>query len=439
MMNSNLANAALHAINPTINTQSGDIGRLPVPVKSSKSIDLIVNQALELSRADSNESETTYDFTAPANWSTGSMTIAERTTQLFSVEQRINDEMYDLYGVSAADRAAIEAELAEPSIESDSGMAALTEDGEDVSARTPLTEQELARRWLSYSVGIVVGRFKPGVNGELGRGAFSADIAKELCGLVVTDGVVVLDSGHADDLATRVERGLELMLGDEAAVQVVGALDGEAASGSPRRGTAGTTDLLRRYVEREFFRWHVKLYRSRPVYWLLQSSKRSYGLYLFHERATRDTLYLIQGNRYLGGKINHTRQRGEDLQRDVRTAQGARKRELERELEKTETLLAELEEFALALKAITDATNERGETVGWAPELDDGVILNLAPLYTVLPAWAAEPRKYWDRLATGEYDWSYTAMRYWPDRVATKCRTNKSYAIAHNRLDLYDG
>jgi hypothetical protein len=69
--------------------------------------------------------------------------------------------------------------------------------------------------------------------------------------------------------------------------------------------------------------------------------------------------------------------------------------------------------------------------VGWRPELDDGVLINLAPLHTLMPAWSAEPKKAWEALKRGDYDWAHTAMRYWPDRVARKCRTNKSFAIAH--------
>jgi hypothetical protein len=39
----------------------------------------------------------------------------------------------------------------------------------------------------------------------------------------------------------------------------------------------------------------------------------------------------------------------------------------------------------------------------------------------------------------GDYDWSRTAMRYWPERVLGKCRKNKSFAIAHERMDVYEG
>jgi len=81
--------------------------------------------------------------------------------------------------------------------------------------------------------------------------------------------------------------------------------------------------------------------------------------------------------------------------------------------------------------------NESCETVGWAREADDGVILNLAPLHDLMPA-LKEPEKFWQAQEAGEYDWSRTAMRYWAKRVLEKCKKNKSYAIAHGRMDLYE-
>lgn len=54
-----------------------------------------------------------------------------------------------------------------------------------------------------------------------------------------------------------------------------------------------------------------------------------------------------------------------------------------------------------------------------------------------MPAWR-ESEKFWKALQAGEYDGSRTAMRYWPDRVLEKCKRNKSYAIAHERMDVYE-
>jgi len=49
----------------------------------------------------------------------------------------------------------------------------------------------------------------------------------------------------------------------------------------------------------------------------------------------------------------------------------------------------------------------------------------------LLSADAGEPRAAWEALEHGEYDWSHTAMRYWPDRVLAMCRENRSFANAH--------
>ena len=103
---------------------------------------------------------------------------------------------------------------------------------------------------------------------------------------------------------------------------------------------------------------------------------------------------------------------------------------MQRELDAAVAQREDVAEFARRLAAITDR--------GYAPDLDDGVILNMAPLWEVIPAWSAEPKKSWEALERGDYDWAKIAMRYWPERVEAKCRTDKSLAIAHGRLDLYE-
>ena len=72
----------------------------------------------------------------------------------------------------------------------------------------------------------------------------------------------------------------------------------------------------------------------------------------------------------------------------------------------------------------------------WEPELDDGVLLNAAPLHELTPAWRRadaklDPKKAWKELEDGKYEWAKTAMRYWPVRVLKACKTNRSFAIAH--------
>jgi len=160
------------------------------------------------------------------------------------------------------------------------------------------------------------------------------------------------------------------------------------------------------------------------------------SVYVFHERATSDTLPLILGTRYVSGKINQLKNHMDEVRTEMKTAEGRAKKLLEKDLEDLETKLLGLEAFEAAIRHVLEQKNERGETVGWAPEIDDGVILNQAPLRELMPSWK-EPEKFWQELEEGKYDWSYMAMRYWPDRVGEKCKTNKSYVIAHGLMDMY--
>ncbi len=427
VMNSTFAEYALKLINPTINVQVGDVARLPLPNVSSALLEHLVEVAVDLAKANSEEDEITYDFIAPPDWRAGPEDVRNRKDRLAEVEAEIDEEVYRLYGISDEDRAAIEAELAEPTAAEDGSDGSSGNNEREVDGL--VARQELARRWISYAVGVVLGRFSPGEQGALGQCRFPDEVNEALAEFVDADGVATLEANHPDDLASKVERALELIIGEDETPRLL-----EAA------GVASNTDGLRRYLAKDFFNWHVRLYRKRPIYWLLQSPGRSYGLYVFHERITEDTLFLLQGNRYLGGKINAARDRISELSERVSTApQGSEKKRLARDLESLETHLTDVEAFARNLSEVTSRKDSEGETVGWRPELDDSVLLNLAPLHTLMPAWSAEPKKAWETLASGSYDWSHTAMRYWPDRVVEACRKNKSYAIAHGLLEEYAG
>jgi hypothetical protein len=194
-------------------------------------------------------------------------------------------------------------------------------------------------------------------------------------------------------------------------------------------------DSLRSFLEKDYFaQWHFKWYRKRPVYWPIQSSRRAYGFVLFHEKITRDTFYAIQREPYLDTKRNAVANAIRDLETGLKSAQGAERKRKERELDDLRKLADELEEFAKELNAITE--NGYNPVPDW---IDDGVILRLAPLSKVIPVWKAEPKKYWDRLEAGDFDWSHIAMNYWPERVKAKCKKNKSYAIAHGHEEWYSG
>jgi hypothetical protein len=421
ILNSKISSYLLNLINPTVNFQVGDLARLPIPKNSSSELESSVQIAIKIAEIDSAEDETTYDFTIPSfSFSIDQMiaSVKKRHDQLRSVENKIDDEVFHLYDLSMEDRAIIETEV-----------------GSSPEFSTP-SREEITACWIGYAIGIVMRRFSPGTESALGsaivdkKHLFTAETEQALHNLVLQQPIGILDPADPGDLATRIARALDLMLGEACTGEIIEAIGGEL--GEPEKA-------LREYLKKDYWKLHLQWYRKRPIYWLIQTPKKSWSVYIFHERMTADTLFLLKGNRYLAAKLNATRQRIKELGQSIKNAEGRERKQFEKELAETEDLFADLEAFDKNLSAILEKTNERGEVVGWKPELDDGVILNLAPLRDLIPSWKAEPAKFWKELEDGAYDWSYTAMRYWPDRVLKKCKTNKSFAIAHDQLDIYEG
>ena len=174
---------------------------------------------------------------------------------------------------------------------------------------------------------------------------------------------------------------------------------------------------------------HVQKYCKRPVYWLLQSPRKTYGVYLFHERITKDTLYRIRSDQYAGSKLKLLNSRLANLQREAEGSEGRDLKRLQKEIEEAELARDDLQEFVSKLDDLI--------ALGYEPHIDDGVLINMAPLWPLLPSWTADPKKCWEKLVAGDYDWSHMAMHVWPERVIPKCIDNASYAIAHELDEVF--
>lgn len=414
LLNSRLAEFILGALNPTVNNQVGDIERLPVPISRSAAIDDLVAQCVELARQNSRESEITYDFIAPL---ADPAIVYSRKEKLTEMERKIDEAVSKLYGLTEEDLAAINRELS--AAKTTSSKEAEESESDDVEE----TEEEQqavipanwARSWLSYAVGIVLGRFEIGKANGLGCGAFSSPVAAEVQKLAATDGILVNDPGEPLDLSARVWQALVLLLGEsEAKSRVQTAL----GAGNPQELLRGWLNRFSGAAEVSFWKVHHQQYKKRPVYWPLQSPKRRYTVWLFHERLTGDTLFHIRGN-IVEPRLTLAVRQAEDLKEKANTDKQAR-----RERDDLLGLIDDLREFSKRLKLITDR--------GYAPHIDDGVLINAAPLHEVLPSWP-DCAKAWKELADGKLDWAHQAMAYWPERVEKKCKSEASLAIAHGK------
>jgi hypothetical protein len=422
LLNSRFAQFVLAALNPTISNQVGDIERLPIPEERSPVLDALVEECVELARQESRESETTYEFVAPP----GNVNeVAARKRLLSEKEAVIDAEVSRLYGLSDEDLAAIDGELSDnaspvdeeglPGGEKEEGLPGGEGEEDAAVVAGELSVEEWGRRWISYAVGIALGRFEVGAENGLGRGRFDSSVAEALKEnrLAAPDGILLNDPEQPLDLAGRVRSILDLLLGESAAAERINSALG---SGSPQ-------SLLRDWFGRftgqpaaSFWKHHFQTYRKRPVYWPLQSPGRKFTVWLFHERLTGDTLYSLR-NAVVEPRVRLAERRIEDLKGPAEKERAARQ-----ELERTRDLADDLRAFSAGIKSVTDG--------GYTPRIDDGVLLNAAPLRSLLPSWT-ETKKAWESLERGEYDWAHQAMDFWPERVKAACRANRSFAVAH--------
>ena len=75
---------------------------------------------------------------------------------------------------------------------------------------------------------------------------------------------------------------------------------------------------------------------------------------------------------------------------------GKEAKRLAKEIERQEDFLSELRDFEDKLR--------RAANLHLEPDLNDGVVLNIAPLHELVP-WK-EAKNYWEELLEGKYEWS---------------------------------
>lgn len=211
------------------------------------------------------------------------------------------------------------------------------------------------------------------------------------------DGILVDDPTHPSDIVARVRQVLRLLWDEQAdaveqeACQALGVRDLRAWFRDPRQG---------------FFAYHIKRYsksrRKAPIYWLLQSERRNYAIWLYCHRLHKHSLY-VAGRDYADAKVRLEETRLAELREGLDTAAAAystggsaARRQREREIERQEKLVAEVAAFRNTLDQIA--------LRNLPPDLNDGVLISVAPLHPLMP-WK-EAERMWDALVKGEYGWS---------------------------------
>jgi hypothetical protein len=211
--------------------------------------------------------------------------------------------------------------------------------------------------------------------------------------LHVQDGLLVDEEGAANDVVERMRRVLEAVWHDQA--------ESMEARTCSDLGVTNLRDYFRDGGQKGFFNTHIAKYtrsrRKAPIYWLLQSSRKNYALWLYYHRLDKDLLFKALVT-YVEPKIRLETSRLESLRTQKAAAgdSGKEAKRLARDVERQEDFLSELQDFKDKLR--------RAANLHLEPDLNDGVVLNIAPLHELVP-WK-EAKKYWDELLEGKYEWS---------------------------------
>jgi hypothetical protein len=338
--------------------------------------------------------------------------------ELETTRQQIDEATLAYYGIESVDRAMVDEYPTRSSVNEDvSDSDGEGDDADDDTGEEGRPIEMPAHALGSWFVGVAFARFDPRLaTGERPippePGPFdplpsrSPGMYPEGEEPADRPDILVDDEGHADDLAARARAVAE-------------------------RVRIDLPEDLRDWLAKEFFPLHIKMYsksrRKAPIYWQLATPSARYSIWLYIHAFSKDTLFRVQ-NDYAAPKLAHEERRLESLINELRDGATAAQRKA----------LAALEALVEELRAFLDEVRRVAPL--WRPNLDDGVIINFAPLWRLVPqnkAWQKELKSTWDALRDGNYDWAYLAMHLWPERVIPKCAGDRSLAIAHGLEDVF--
>ena len=404
-----------------IQFEVGLIQQTPIPQISSKGRGLLEadgRRAWSVKRSLDTVNETSHAFILPSGLNER-ITGLDKTTvevELAQIQRRIDDRAFELYGIGAEDRAVIESSNRTP-VDSGEGAEGTNDEEEPDDTDTGTLDADESAAVISWLVGVAFGRFDPRlVTGERAvppepepfdpLPSRSPGMWPEGEAPKDVPDILVDDSGHAADLTARIK-------------QIAERVDWQPP------------EDVRAWLSREFFPLHIKMYsksrRKAPIYWQLATPSGSYSVWLYLHALTKDTLFRVQ-HEYAAPKLLHEEQRLESVRREFgeNPARSERK-----QIDEQEAFVAELRAFLEEIQRIAPL---------WSPDLDDGVIINFAPLWRLVPqckSWQKELKATWDELCAGEYDWAHLAMHLWPERVVPKCAKDRSLAIAHGLEEVF--
>lgn len=413
LMNSVTTQYFLNIINPTLNYGAGSIANIPIIFHEGKKIlvNNIVCNSIEISKADWDSFETSWDFTVHPLVKNHVNTISEayflwdkecndRFNQLKTNEEELNRIFIDIYG--------LQDEL-DPYVED-----------KDITVRKADLVRDI-KSFISYAVGCMFGRYSLDKAGLVFAGGNFDDVYWKHQGFVGYDrnGHLPLGSGYAgislakvhypllrdnedvtkatklsyepdvddiipicdeeyfeDDIVSRFVEFVRCVYGEDTLEEnlrfIADALGGK---GNPR-------EVLRNYFLNDFFKDHCNTYQvtgsgKRPIYWLFDSGKKNgFKALVYIHRYAPDLIARMRTG-YIHPQQARYRTQVELLQSQIDEASStSEKVKLSKQLKKINEQLLELNKYEEVVHHWADKMESM--------DLDDGVKANYAKFQELL-------------------------------------------------------
>lgn len=402
---SGLGNMVIRILNPTVNININDVLNVPIKFAETNRIVDIVQSNINISRADWDAHETSWDFqeneivgaalgggtllspevndedksvlapSDPALSSIESLTrlYKQKWEKLFfrlhDNEEELNRRFIEIYGLQ--DELTPDVPLNEVTI-LQQGEISIWKEGDPIPREvkngsvefSPIVwhDDVLMKQFISYAVGCMMGRYRldrpglavahPDANAEeIAPYLFNGEMFD-----IDDDAIIPLmpaDCGFYDNATQRMSDFVRQVFGADTQTENLNYI--ERCLGKS----------IEQYFIKDFWKDHKKMYQNRPIYWLFSSKKGAFQVITYMHRMTPYTVerirakYLLPYIETLGSRIAELQSREDELS----TAERKLLDSLQKQLE-------ECREYHDRLAVVAE------RAIGF--DLDDGVLHNYA-------------------------------------------------------------
>jgi type II restriction/modification system DNA methylase subunit YeeA len=308
-MNSPIMTRAVNSLSPTLNFEVGQIASFPIipqMIENADGFTSSVEKLIASSKSDWDSYETSWDFTTSPFLKTEfhSPTLEETysklrthwkemTLEMQRLEEENNRIFIEAYGLQ--DELTPGVPLSEITLTCNPYYRYGKNKSEEELEILLLTDT--IKEFISYAVGCMFGRYSPHKEGLIlaNQGEGMQEFMEKVTDaefLPDEDAIIpILDEEYfTDDIVGRFKEFLKVTFGPEKLSENMDFIAG-ALSGSSKKKTRSSEQIIRDYFLKDFYKDHVKMYKKRPIYWLFTSGKkRAFNALVYMHRYDRTTL-----------------------------------------------------------------------------------------------------------------------------------------------------